>query len=93
MESFDIDILPLGSRSDLLWSLGPYNPGCYKFSVSRTPEKIKSDVFESRRVQYIIEKVRVTQLISNVTQNITCMRVRYVLLLEIKLISINLLTV
>lgn len=57
METFDIDVLPLGSRSDFLWSVGPYHPDCYKFSVSRTPEQIKSDVFESRRVQYIIEKV------------------------------------
>ena len=64
-----MDVLPLGTRSDLLWSMGPYNPDFYKFSISRTPEQIKTAVFESRRVQYIIEKVRkLYQYMSVVTQ-------------------------
>ena len=64
-----MDVLPLGTRSDLLWSMGPYSPDFYKFSISRTPEQIKTAVFESRRVQYIIEKVRKLYVSCHTTRN------------------------
>ena len=60
MEPFDVDILSLGGWSDALWSVKTYNPACYKYSVPRSPEQIKVDVLNSRRVRHIIETVRVT---------------------------------
>ncbi|XP_020605928.1 dihydroxyacetone phosphate acyltransferase-like [Orbicella faveolata] len=56
MEPFDLDLLQEGGWSDLLWSLKRYAPQGYKFALTRTPQQIKSDVLNSRRVQHVIEK-------------------------------------
>lgn len=52
-----MDLLKDGSWSDVLWSLKRYAPQGYKFAVTRTPQQIKSDVLNSRRVQHVIKKV------------------------------------
>lgn len=63
MEPFDLDLLKEGSWSDVLWSMKRYAPQSYKFSVTRTPQEIKCDVLNSRRVQHVIEKVTVVSVI------------------------------
>lgn len=57
MEPFDWDLLKEGSWSDAVWSMKRYAPQGYKFAVTRTPQQIKCDVLNSRRVQHLIEKV------------------------------------
>lgn len=57
MEPFDLDLLQEGGWSDLLWSLKRYAPQGYKFALTRTPQQIKCDVLNSKRVQHVIEKV------------------------------------
>ena len=58
MEPFDLDLLKEGGWSDVLWSLKRYTPQGYKFARTRTPQEIKSDVLNSRRVRHAIEKVK-----------------------------------
>jgi len=82
MEPFDLDLLQEGGWSDLLWSLKRFSPQGYKFALTRTPQQIKSDVLNSRRVQHVIEKVIFVS--SQYHKHLPGLRSSYV-----KIISIN----
>lgn len=71
MEPFDLDLLQEGGWSDLLWSLKRYAPQGYKFALTRTPQQIKSDVLNSRRVQHVIEKVISLQPQTDINNKLT----------------------
>ena len=68
MEPFDLDLLQEGGWSDVLCSLKRYAPQGYKFALTRTPQQIKLDVLNSRRVQHVIEKVIYQTNIVNIYQ-------------------------